>query len=139
MTYSRPIRDEGGARGTFTDHQIFLQTFSYGMWREYSAMAHAGFDGLMESGVYLMRDALPHDSRAKLDEKFPKLMSLHLFRGALILLCMVTEIQAYFGFSEANINQRIQKVWEVLLPVFEVRELFDERYARLMRSKGVYP
>jgi len=41
--------------GTYTSHQMFLRTLLYGKWREYSAMAHVGSDGLLMTGVLLYR------------------------------------------------------------------------------------
>jgi hypothetical protein len=31
-----------------------------------------------------------------------------------------------------NINERIHKMWNALMPVFEVKELYDERYSQLI-------
>lgn len=130
---------EPGPGGTLTSHQVFLKTFTYGMWREYSAMAHGGFEGLLDAAVYYTSDTLRHEIRPKLDEKFPLMMSLHMFRGSLIVLCIVTELQAYFRFDGSNINARIHKVWNALMPVFEVKELYHERYAKLMNDRGIKP
>lgn len=128
-----------GPGGTLNAHQSFLKTFTFGMWREYSAMVHGGFDGLLDSALFFTRDSVLPEMRAKMDERFPWMMSLHLFRAALILLCIVTEIQAYFRFDGARINTRIHEVWNALMPVFEVKELYDERYANLMRDRGITP
>lgn len=29
--------------------------------------------------------------------------------------------------------------WNILMPVFEVRELYDERYSHRMQQKGINP
>jgi hypothetical protein len=60
-------------------------------------------------------------------------------RAAIIMLCIVTELQAYFRFTDANINARIHRVWNALMPFFEAKELYDERYAQLMIDKGIRP
>jgi hypothetical protein len=125
--------------GTITPHQDFLKTFTYGHWREYSAMAHGAFEGLMPVAMYYITDSFPHEERPKVDEVHPRILALHIGRSAVILLCIITELQAYFHFDGANINERIHKVWNALMPVFEVRELYDERYARLMKDKGINP
>jgi hypothetical protein len=53
-------------------------------------------------------------------------------RAATIMLCIVTEVQAHFRFTDANINARIHRVWNAVMPIFEAKELYDERYAQLM-------
>jgi len=51
----------------------------------------------------------------------------------------VTELQAYFRFDGARINERILEVWQALKPAFEVKDLYDQRYGQLMRNKGIEP
>jgi hypothetical protein len=125
--------------GTMTPHQDFLKTFTYGRWREYSAMAHGAFEGLMPVAMYYITDSFPHEDRPKVDEMHPRILALHIARAAVILLCIITELQAYFHFDGANINERIHNIWNALMPVFEVRELYDERYTQLMKDKGIFP
>ena len=60
-------------------------------------------------------------------------------RVAVFLLCMITEVQSYFRFDGAHINQRLHQVWNALLPAPEVRELYEERYSKLMSDKGIIP
>jgi hypothetical protein len=125
--------------GTITPHQDFLKTFTYGRWREYSAMAHGAFEGLMTVAMYYIADSMPHDDRPKMDEVYPKILSMHIARAAAILLCIVTELQAYFHFDDdgARINQRTHAMWNVLMPVFEVKELYEERYKQLMKDRHI--
>jgi hypothetical protein len=130
---------EKGTGAALTPHQAFLKTFTYGMWREYSAMSHGGFEGLLDAAAFYTRDAQTPDIKSKMDEAHPKLMSLHLSRAALVLLCIITEVQAYFRFEGANIGPRIHNVWSALMPAFEVKELYDERYAQLMIERGIKP
>jgi len=125
--------------GVLTPHQLFLKTFTYGIWRQYSAMVHGGFEGLMDTAVFYTRDAHKPEFKDKMDEHYPMQMSLHMSRAAALLLCIITEVQAHFSFDGANINRRIHNVWNALMPVFEIKELYDERYAQLMRDKHIDP
>jgi hypothetical protein len=127
--------------GTTTPHQDFLKTFTYGRWREYSAMAHGAFEGLLPVALYYTADSMPHEERPRLDEELPKILTMHIGRTAGVLLCIVTELQAYFRFDDdgAHINQRIHEVWKALMPVGEIKELYDEHYAKLMKDKQINP
>ena len=84
-----------------------------------------------------MRDAVKEDFKNSMDEAFPLFMSQHMFRAALILLCIITEVQGYFLFKDANINTRIHKIWNALMQVFEVKELYNEHYGKLMLDRGI--
>lgn len=127
--------------GTFSPHQQFLKLLNYGPWREYSALAHGTFDGLLETAVYYITDIFPHDDRSKLDDVHPLRLSTHISQVAGVLVGAVTEVQAYFRFPSngARINERIHEVWNALTPTFTVKELYDERYAQLMKTKGINP
>lgn len=127
--------------GTFSLHQQTLRLLTYGPWREYSALAHATFDGLLETAASYIRDMLPHEDRPKLDEVHPIRLGTHFSQVAGILISVVTELQAYFRFDDAGarINERIHEVWNALLPTFTVKELYDERYAKLMEDRGINP
>jgi hypothetical protein len=120
-----------------TPHQIFLRTLVHGFWREYSGISHATFAGLKTNGQFYVRDITPYDRRDYVDDYGHRLRSMHLSRAAVILLATVTEIQAYFRFDGANINQRIRQIWGALVPILEVKELYDRRYAQLMTDKGI--
>ena len=122
--------------GTYSPHQLFLRTLMYGPWREYSAMAHGGSDGLMRTGIFYVQDALPQEQRPD-DDRFLRMFSLHLSQAAGVLLAIVTELQAYFHFDGANINSRIHAVWDALMPSFVVKELYKDRYKQLMEDKGI--
>ena len=127
---------QGGAR---TSHQLFLESLLYGPWREYSAMAHGGSEGLMRTGIYYISDSLTHEQREDFEKHNPRMLFMHITRAAAILLCIATELQAYFRFDGARINERICEVWDVLMPAFEVKELYDERYRQLMEEKRLIP
>jgi hypothetical protein len=126
--------------GTLTPHQDFLNTLMYGEWSKYSAMAHGAFEGLLEVALYYTEDSLDHDFREQLDQKHPDIMSRCLAHAAAILLCLVTELQAHFHFDDngARINERIHAMWDVLMPLFEIKELYKERYAQLMKERGIF-
>lgn len=123
--------------GTSTPHQQFLETLMYGRWREYSAMAHGASDGLFRTAVYYIDDSLPHEERPKLEDSYPRLLGTHIGQTAAVLLCIVTELQAYFHFDGADIDGRIHKMWSALMPAFVVRELYSDRYEKLMKEKGI--
>jgi hypothetical protein len=109
--------------GTYSCHQMFLKTLLYGQWREYSAMAHGGSDGLLKTDVFFIQDALTHEQRPD-DDKFLRMFSMHIGQAAGVLLSIVTELQAHFQFDGADINIRIHKMWDVLMPTFAVKELY---------------
>jgi hypothetical protein len=126
--------------GTLSGHQQFLKTFTYGKWREYSAISHGAFEGLMQVALYYITDSFPHENRQKVDELFPRVLSLHLGRAAIILLSIVTELQHRFRFEGADIDNRIRKMWDALCPIFEAKEIYDQRYSKMLKAaaKAVY-
>jgi hypothetical protein len=92
-------------------------------------------------GMFYMADSMPHEERPRIDEQHPRLLFMHIGRAAGVLLRIVTELQAYFRFDDdgARINQRIHEVWNALMPVGEIKELYEERYELLMREQGINP
>ena len=130
-----------GPGATFFSHQQFLQTFVYGHWRHYSAIAHATFSSLADVALPYVEDSLSLEERSKIDEAYPRIVCTHLTRVAAVLLCIVTELQSYFKFDDnvANINENIHKMWDVLMPLFDVKELYEEHYKELMQKRGINP
>jgi hypothetical protein len=126
LTLGRYLARDGTS--SYTPHQEFLSSFTFGPWREYSAISHGSFEGLVQVGAFFNRDGHRHEDRPKLDEAFPGLMSLHIGRSALILLCIVTEVQLKFNFKGANIGTRIKKAWELLKPLAEGELVYRDRY-----------
>jgi hypothetical protein len=118
-------------------HKEFLKTFTYGQWREYSALAHGAFEGLMAVGAFYVLDSVPHEKRPQIEALYPRFRSLHIGRASAVLTSIVTELQAHCRFQGANINKRIQKVWNALIPMFEISELYDQRYSVLMKERGI--
>jgi hypothetical protein len=125
--------------GVTTPHQDFLKMFLYGRWREYSAMAHGGFEGLLRAGMFYIRDSAPHEDRPKIEDAHERVFSSHIGRAALVLLCIITELQAYFRFDDdgARISERIHSMWKALMVIPEVKEVYDLRYEQLMKDKGI--
>jgi hypothetical protein len=123
---------------TPTPHQQFLKRLTYGFWREYSGMSHATFEGLVQIALFLAPKDLPHEDRPTVDTVVVVMIATHIARLAGILLCMLTEVQAYCKFGGANINKRLHEIWNALIVVSEIKELYDERYAQLMVEKGIY-
>jgi hypothetical protein len=119
-------------------HSSFLRTFTYGQWRQYSNLSHLSLEGLLQDGQFFIKDSLPHDMRSQVDEHFTPIMSMHAARAAALLICTITELQAYCNFEGARINQRIQEIWTALLPLYEVKELYKGRYRNLMEEKNIW-
>ncbi len=121
------------------DHKKFLETFTYDPWKQYSAVAHGGPEGLHEVGMFLYRDGHPHEERPLIDDAHDRAMSLHLMRAAILLLAICTEVQAAYKFKDddARINERIIESWQALQPAMEAKEIYDEHYEQLMRDKGI--
>lgn len=122
-----------------TDHQEFLRNLVYVFWQEYSGMTHAAFQGLMPTAVFYIPDHIAHERRKHFDEVVvERFIATHLARSAAILLCTLSEVQAEFRFFDhARINERLLNVWRALLRVPEVKELYDARYEKLMRQRGI--
>ena len=102
-------------------------------------MAHGTYDGLLPTAVFYAPKEVPHEARPQIDEAYERMIFMHISRMAAILLGILTEVQAYFKFDGANINQRLHKVWDVLRRVPKIKELYDARYKKLMKQKGINP
>lgn len=129
--------------GVQTGQQRFLKTFAHLHWRQYSALSHGAYEafvgtlGHVPVGAYYVNDFLPAEVREDIEESYYLFLSIHLGRSASLLLCIVTELQAYCRFDGANIDHRICDVWAVLLPSLPTRELYDARYSALMHEKNM--
>ena len=123
---------------TLTPHQEFLKKLTLGFWQEYSGISHATFQGLLPIALFLAPKDLPHEDRPTIDTAVVVMIATHIARLAGILLCTLTEIQAYCSFDGAHINRRLHEVWNALIVVPELKELYDERYAQLMMQKGLH-
>jgi hypothetical protein len=129
--------------GVLTEHQEFLKTFTFLGWRQYSALSHGAYEAFMGTlghvpvASYYISDFLPAEARPKVEASYEVFVSTHIGRAALVLLSIITEVQAYARFDGANINDRIVKMWDALLPLFEGKELHNARYAKLMSERGI--
>lgn len=123
--------------GISTPHQQFLRSFTYGEWREYSAISHGGFEGLLRVGMYYIPDSMMLEDRPKMDEIHSIILSIHIPRAATLLLCIVTELQAAFRFKGARIDERVCEMWKVLIVAPEAEELHREHYHQLMRDARI--
>jgi len=61
VAYFRKV-SERLSRRVYSSSDI-SQTFTYGFWREYSAMAHATFEGLLPAAIYFTPGDVPHEQR----------------------------------------------------------------------------
>jgi len=95
-----------------TPHQEFLKKLTYGFWQEYSGMAHATFEGVLPTAMFYTSKDVPHEFRPMVDIGFETVLSIHIPRIAAVLLCMLTEVQAYFRFDGARIGQRLHQSLE---------------------------
>ena len=135
-TLGRYIGDKGKG-GTQTDNQRFLEIFLLGRWREYSALAHGGPESLLDFGTYYLRNEQPFEDRPKIDDNLNLIRDQHMTRAYVLLLSTITELQVFFHFKDANIDSRLQRVWDATMLITEAKELYDERYEKLMRDTGI--
>jgi len=129
-----------GKSVAMTSNQRFLKTFTHMQWRQYSALSHGAYEGYigeLPAGAYFILDSFPHEIRPGIEKMYLAFLTRHIGRAALILLCLITEIQMYFRFEGADINNRIVNMWDALMGFFEAKELYDERYAALMKERGI--
>ena len=131
-TLGKYLRDNPSA-----SNAIFLKQLTLGFWREYSGMAHAAFHGLIPTAPFFSPRDIPVEQRAMFEAQADMMLSMHLLRVVGILLCTLTEVQTYFRFTDARINERLIEGWKSLLPALEVKEMYDLRYAKLMRDIGI--
>ena len=120
-----------------TPNKAFLEKLTLGFWREYSGMAHATFNGLIPTAPFFAPRDIPEDLRKHFEDHADGMLSMHLLRVVGILLCILTEIQAHFRFEGANINERLVKGWHAVLAALEIKELYDYRYDKLMKDRGI--
>lgn len=130
------LRKQGNV--PLNSHQMFLKSLTYGYWREYSEYSHGTFQGLLQTAMFYLERDMPHEDRPKIEERSMDVIFGHMARACAILLCTLTEIQAYFRFHGARINERLHEVWNALLAAPEVKELYDSRYAELMKDRAIF-
>jgi hypothetical protein len=135
-TMSRYLKPNGKP---LTSHQQFLAKLTLGFWQEYSGIAHGTFQGLMATAMCYVTDKVKPEEQAQFDDAVDKMLFISVVRVAAILLCILTEVQAHCRFGGARINERLHEVWNALLKAPEVKELYDERYSKLMQDRGIEP
>jgi hypothetical protein len=134
---SRYLKPDKGR--PLTAHQQFLKKLTLGFWQEYSGIAHATFQGLMATAMCYVTDKVPPEEEPAFHDAVENMLFIGMVRVAAILLCILTEVQAHCRFGGARINERLHEVWNALLSASEVRELYDERYSKLMEDRGIRP
>src|ERR1700722_12543665 len=77
-----------GPGGVRTPHQLFIETFTYGVWAEYSAISHGGFEGLLEVAPFFVQDVGGVQMRTVIESRYIGEMTLHVMRAATVLLCL---------------------------------------------------
>lgn len=116
-------------------HKQLLRKITLGFWKEYSSISHASFDGLVDLFPFVATDSLPHEKRDMVtDDAVHRYIAMHFGRTAAILLCLLTEIQQFFEFNGAEIDKRLAQLWSAMIPLYEIRELFDYRYKTLLKE-----
>ena len=116
-----------------TPHKQLLKKMTLGFWKEYSSISHASFDGLLDLFPFIATDVLPHDKRDIVkDDVSLRAITMHYGRTAGILLCLLTELQHFFRFEGADIDKRLAEIWSAMIPLYEVRELYDFRYKAML-------
>ncbi len=64
-------------------------------------------------------------------------MTIHIMRACTILLCLLTEIQVHFRFNDPLIDPILVHIWQSMCGSYETKELYDERYRKLMEDAGI--
>jgi hypothetical protein len=114
-------------------HKQFLRQLTLGFWKEYSSISHASYDALVNMFPFFTSDIQTRETRLEVEDAGERYAGAHFARAAGILLCLLTEIQHYFKFNDANIDERLDQIWTAMLPVEEVRELYDSRFKMMLR------
>ena len=123
---------------TSSENADFLRRFSYGSWKQYSAVSHGTFWGLTHMGPFLRRDhQLPEDRTAFVKESM-KPVSFHLLRATYVHFCTLCEVENRLRLGDhARVRLRLRQVWTTLADQIgeveaDVRAPFEQRYADLL-------
>jgi hypothetical protein len=117
-----------------TPHKQLSRQLTLGFWKEYSSVSHVSFDALVDLYQFIATDRLPHEKRDQVPNAALRLITMHIGRAAGILLCLLTELQHFYKFDDFDIDKRLRKVWMAMIPLYEVRELYDFRYNTILRA-----
>lgn len=135
-TYRWPLLGQYVKRGPCTPHRQIIEKLTLGFWQQYSSISHASFDGLLEIFPFIAVDCIPHDQRASVYDAAERHLVRHFARAAGLLLCLLTEIQNFYKFDCARIDERLNELWTAMLPLVEVKEFYDLRYKNMLRSQS---
>ncbi len=118
-----------GPAGRPPDRQ-FLHYLNDWFYRDHSALSHMSFSGEVKLGGILFRRELGDQQQQKLNEELlPRLMSSQACRAAILLLCLISEVEHYFKFG-GDVPLRVLDLWHIFMPDFpEAKELFEKRYS----------
>jgi hypothetical protein len=117
-----------------TPHKQLLRHLTLGFWKEYSAISHASFDALVDLYPFIATDRLAHEKRDQVQTAALRHITMHIGRVGGLLLCLLTELQHFYKFDDFDIDKRLRQVWAAMIPLYEVRELYDFRYNSLLRE-----
>ena len=110
----------------------FLKGFIHGDWAQYSAMAHGGFEGLMETAGFFTRDFFDVRIREIQDARYPGEMTRHVMRAATLILCILTELKARFEIKDEQLDTNIHNLWETMRIDLNTNKLYLGRYQDLI-------
>ena len=117
-----------------TPHRQLLRTFTLGFWKEYSSISHASYDGLADILPFIGEDVQLVGRRIGDTDVPERYTAMHISRASLLMLCLLTEIQAFYRFEgPAEIDGRLASIWQAMHPLFEVKKLYESRYKGLLR------
>ena len=122
-----PLLGEYLNRGPDTPHKEVIKRLTHGFWKEYSSISHASFDGLAYLFAFISMDRISYDQRPKILDAAERHIAMHIARAAGLLLCLLTELQHFYRFDAARVDERLSELWAALLPVVEVKEFYDFR------------
>ena len=125
-------------KGRDTPHKQMLRKLTLGFWREYSSISHASFDGLLSIFPFIA-SGIPHEMRGEVEDAAERDIAMHFGRTAGLLLCLLTEIQHFYKFDGAEIDKRLGQLWAAMIPMVEIRELYDYRFKGLLREPCAEP
>lgn len=117
-----------------TAHKQLLRHLTLGFWKEYSSISHASFDGLTDIFPFIALNRVPIENRDLVRSAALRHITMHIGRAAGLLLCLLTELQHFFKFNDFDIDNRLRQVWTALVPLYEVRELYDFKYSAILRA-----
>jgi hypothetical protein len=128
-----PLLGEYLGRQPETPHKQLLRKMTLGFWKEYSSISHASFDALVSLFPFVARDRIPLDQRDGLLDVDDRNIAMHLGRASGVLAMLLTEFQHFYKFAGHEIDQRLAQIWAALIPMAEVRELYEYRYKEILR------